>query len=120
VARRASRVCPIPGCANLVPPGRARYCPPHERARQARVDAQRPTSAQRGYDGEWQRIRAVYLGEHPYCAECGAPATDVHHITPLRRGGTHDETNLKALCHACHSRVTARRDGGFGNPSRRR
>lgn len=34
------------------------------------------------------------------------PATDVDHVTPLRRGGTNDPANLQALCHPCHSRKT--------------
>lgn len=36
-------------------------------------------------------------------------ATMVHHIRPLREGGTNDEENLMALCNACHSRLHARR-----------
>jgi 5-methylcytosine-specific restriction endonuclease McrA len=31
----------------------------------------------------------------------------VHHIVPRRNGGGDEDSNLRALCHACHSRVTA-------------
>jgi 5-methylcytosine-specific restriction protein A len=37
-------------------------------------------------------------------------ATEVHHIRPLSRGGTHDEDNLMALCKPCHSQITADMD----------
>ena len=37
-------------------------------------------------------------------------ATEVHHIRPLSRGGTHDEENLMALCKPCRSKITAEMD----------
>jgi 5-methylcytosine-specific restriction protein A len=56
-------------------------------------------------------LRLAFLSEHPLCAHCLAcgivvPATDVHHLVPRRDGGSDEESNLQALCHACHSRVT--------------
>jgi 5-methylcytosine-specific restriction protein A len=79
---------------------------------QAERDAERGTAAQRGYDGRWQRLRQAFLNEHPLCAHCAAAgrveaATDVHHLVPRRDGGSDADSNLQALCHACHSRVTA-------------
>ena len=73
----------------------------------------RGTAAQRGYDARWRRVRAWYLKRHPLCLDCQgegrvAPATEVHHIVALRDGGTHEETNLTALCKSCHSRRTAK------------
>jgi len=106
------RPCQHAGCP--LPAVRFGRCAQHAREYRQRIDAARPGSAQRGYDGEWRRIRKAYLEEHPYCVRCGAPATDVDHIRPLSRGGTHDETNLQALCHGCHSRKTARHDGRWG------
>lgn len=42
-------------------------------------------------------------------------ATHVDHVVPLERGGARfDEGNLQPLCAPCHSRKTARQDGGFG------
>lgn len=77
---------------------------------------ERPSAAARGYDGEWRRLRVQVLAEEPNCRQCGRPAQHVDHITPLREGGTHERSNLQGLCHPCHSRLTARYDGGFGNP----
>jgi 5-methylcytosine-specific restriction protein A len=103
--------CTFRGCPALVPGGGR--CPQHQREERRHYDAQRPTSSKRGYGRNWQRLRLLILHEEPLCRECGAAATDVDHIdgdvTNLRR------ENLQALCHAHHSRLTARYDGGFGH-----
>lgn len=82
---------------------------------------------QRGYNREWRKISKQFLDAHPLCAgfdsvceERGriTPATDVDHIVP-HRGNLRifwDQSNWQALCHTCHSRKTAREDGGFGRP----
>ncbi|MBN2561828.1 MAG: HNH endonuclease [Phycisphaerae bacterium] len=60
-------------------------------------------------------MRRRVLAEEPWCRLWVAPATEVNHVTPLRRGGTNARDNLQPLCKVRHSRKTARRDGGFGN-----
>lgn len=77
-------------------------------------DARRGSSASRGYGAEWRAVRAEHLAAEPACRECGAPGTDVDHIVPRSRGGSDGHANLQTLCHACHSRKTATRDGGYG------
>ena len=106
---RPASPCSQPGCPALAVSGGR--CAAHQRA--ARPD-NRPSPAARGYDGTWRRVRERFLRRYPDCMMCGAPATEVDHITPLRAGGTHDAENLQSLCHACHSRKTARMDGGWG------
>lgn len=65
------------------------------------------------YGKNWQKIRAEYLKVNPICQDCKqAIATEVHHKRALRHGGTHDWSNLKALCKGCHSRRTLK--GGVG------
>ena len=100
MAHRPSRPCQHPGCPMLaVERGR---CHVH---RVKRIDT-RPSSSARGYDREWQRIRTDVITEQPICQRCGVrPARDVHHIRPLRQGGTHDRANLVALCRGCHLSV---------------
>jgi len=71
------------------------------------VDRHRPNASERGYGGEWQRLRAAHLAIEPDCRECGKPATDVDHIVARRQGGSDDDYNLRSLCHACHSRRTS-------------
>ncbi len=104
--------CHRPGCRGLVRNGVCSSCGPLRQARQAAYDDQRGTAAERGYDGRWQRLRVAFLSAHPFCSSCRQAgrvelATDVHHVIPKRAGGSDEESNLQALCHACHSRVTA-------------
>ncbi|MGE0363355.1 MAG: HNH endonuclease [Vicinamibacterales bacterium] len=64
----------------------------------------------------WLRLRARVLAEEPFCPECAAAGrpvtdtTDVDHTTPHRGNPAlfWDRRNLRALCHACHSRKTQR------------
>lgn len=80
----------------------------------ARPEADRPSAARRGYGRPWRELRASFLAEHPRCADCAAPATEVDHIISLRRGGANDAANLRALCKPCHARKTAAVDGALG------
>lgn len=34
---------------------------------------------------------------------------EIHHKLPLSEGGTHDRSNLIALCKSCHSQIHAKR-----------
>ena len=60
----------------------------------------------------WQRIRARQLAAFPWCHECGARATDVHHVISRAAGGGDDPSNLRSLCSRCHHRLTGREWGG--------
>ncbi len=106
---RPRSACAVPGCPRLaVQRGR---CATHQ---PVRAPDTRPSPSARGYDRAWQRIRECVLQRDATCVECGAPATDVDHILPLRSGGSNDLSNLQGLCHACHARKTSRQDGGWG------
>lgn len=94
----APAICTEPGCPVEVVVGR---CPAHRRR------DHRPSAASRGYDHRWRILRAAYLRAHPTCVTCGAPATDVDHIDGRGPAGDNRWTNLRALCHPCHSRRTA-------------
>lgn len=125
-------ICAYPGCRRPVPVGE-RYCSSHralgearEAKRKAESDARRTkyqgTSASRGYGYKWRKLRERILKAQPLCVECKRKgitrlATDVDHIIP-HKGDQRlmwNESNLQPLCHECHSRKTAREDGGFGN-----
>lgn len=110
--QRAPTACRTPGCNGLVRNGVCSKCGPVRRQAAAQHDERRGSAAQRGYGGRWQRLRAAFLAAHPLCEVCDRagrvePATDVHHIVPRRAGGQDIDSNLQALCHACHSRITA-------------
>ena len=78
-----------------------------------RPDDPRPNSAQRGYDNRWRRYRDAYVKRHPLCVHClqqgRTTATAlVDHIKPIADGGARlDDSNLQALCRACHAVKTA-------------
>ena len=83
------------------------------------LDQHRPSATARGYDADWQRLRALYLKRHPLCSEpdCYRTATDVDHLLSVRQ---HPElrlawSNLRSFCHPHHSARTAR-DQGFARP----
>jgi 5-methylcytosine-specific restriction protein A len=96
-----------------------KYRPPRLKRK---VDRNRPSSSQRGYDARWHRARKRQLGEHPLCVRCLAGgrsvlATDVDHIAAVEGPldpQFWDATNWQSLCKACHSRKTIAEDGGFG------
>jgi 5-methylcytosine-specific restriction protein A len=86
-----------------------------ERHRKAALDQHREGATARGYDADWQRLRALYLKRYPLCSEpgCNRLATDVDHRRSIRdRPDLRLEWfNLRAFCHRCHSRRTAREQG---------
>lgn len=117
--QKPARPCRYPGCPALTD-DHSGYCVRHLRFIRKAQDEQRGTAAERGYDRRWQKYRLSYLADHPLCALCAKKeppvvkaATEVHHIKALSDGGTHEENNLMALCHGCHSSLTAKIQG-FG------
>nr|WP_255511149.1 HNH endonuclease signature motif containing protein [Micromonospora sp. WP24] len=75
----------------------------------SRCDKHRPrrvhtlSSAQRGYNQEYQRNRALVLADGPVCSLCRRrTATTADHILPLSRGGTNDLANLRPACGPCN------------------
>ena len=106
--------CHFPGCSELT---RDRLCYKHLHFNKVEkqnsnkdYDLKRGSAYKRGYDRNWQRLRIMYLNQNPLCSTpgCNQPATDVHHVIPLRSGGDNSFDNLKALCHSCHSKETAK------------
>lgn len=115
--------CRIPGCPQLSHGGG--LCDEHKAQYQQQLNARRLTPTQRGYGPSWKAIRDEIIEKHPYCADpyqvhggSQVPATDVDHVIPRKEGGTDAENNLQSLCHACHSRKTAREDGRWGRRRR--
>lgn len=98
------RPCCHPGCPRLVARG---YCDEHRRIKDARDRQRRGSATERGYDAAWRAVREQILAAHPTCARCGAPATLVDHVIPLRRGGHRlDPHNLQTMCRRCHAAKT--------------
>lgn len=66
----------------------------------------------------WQKLRNMYIHEHPLCERCLAngrsvAAEEVHHKKPFSTGATIDErwsllldvNNLMSLCKDCHHAI---------------
>lgn len=104
--QKAKRPCRHPGCKELTT---ARYCAAHAEFEPKYI---RPQKIHARYDATWRKIRNRFIAKNPLCVHClkqgkYTPAEEVDHILPLQHGGTHDETNLQALCKRCHSKKTA-------------
>lgn len=110
---RAPTACRRPGCRGLVRGGVCSACGDLRRQTAAEHDERRGSSRQRGYDGRWERVRAMHLAAEPLCRLCAArgrvtPAVLVDHIVPIRDGGAVlDDRNLQSLCRRCHDAKTA-------------
>lgn len=115
--RKPARPCGYPGCPNLTD---GYYCPEHEKQMESQYNRYgRSPEMKRRYHGAWPAIRKRFLTQHPLCEQCRregrvTAAAEVHHILPLSQGGSHEETNLMALCKPCHSRITATEGGRWG------
>jgi 5-methylcytosine-specific restriction protein A len=111
--------CHIPGCPERAI--KSGLCPSHWQLRNDAYEARRGTPAERGYGYQWQQLRRRVLSGEPLCVDpfgrhrdVPVVATDVDHIVARDRGGDDSIDNLQPLCHACHSRKTATRDGRWG------
>ena len=101
-----ARGCLVPRCPGFaVRDGRCRL---HRVGRGSRTA--------RGYDEDWQRLRAWFLSQpgQNLCTGCRAVgvvrfATDVDHIIPfesIEDPRRLDPTNLQPLCSSCHGKKT--------------
>ena len=112
--RKPKRPCSAPNCPKLTD---GRFCKEHAKQEAARYEKyDRDPDTRKRYGRTWKRIRDRYIAAHPLCEECGksgklTPASEVHHIMPLSKGGDHAADNLMALCTPCHSEITAREGG---------
>mgnify|MGYP002528778381 CR=1 FL=1 len=108
--RKAKKPCRYPGCPNLTD---GAYCDEHRKMNNREYNHTRrdPETAKR-YDRNYRKVRAAYAAKHPLCEEClkhgyMVPLDHVHHIVPLKLGGTHSEDNLMSLCRSCHEKKEA-------------
>ena len=100
--------CNERGCTALTSTSR---CPEHTTDRYQRYRQVRPDDSFY-HTSEWRRLRMTMLRYQSIC-QCGAQATVVDHITPIRMGGSPtDERNLQCLCASCHSRKSLKEARG--------
>ncbi len=115
--RKPKRPCAYPGCPEL---SEGQYCEKHRKEVNRQYERYgRDPLTKRMYRGLWPKIRERYAKAHPFCEKCYeegrlVPVEHVHHIKPLKEGGTHDEDNLMSLCKSCHSRIHSERGDRWG------
>jgi len=111
-------ICNYPGCQTLT---HDRYCEKHKKE-MMKIQNERSSKM---YTYKWRKASKEFLKKHPLCAQCQregrlTPATEVDHIKP--HGGDRslfwNKKNWQPLCKSCHSKKTAKEDGGFGNASK--
>ena len=108
---KPKRPCRYKDCPKLTDNPRG-YCEEHAKLEFKIYDKYiRSPEHKKRYNYQWRKLRARFLNQNPLCEMCKeqgryTQATEVHHIKPLSEGGTNEETNLMALCHSCHSRIT--------------
>lgn len=105
------RPCSFPGCGELVT-GHVSQCAVH-RAMQDRTAG----SARARYGRGWQDLARAWLKRHPFCVFCGAPASQVDHISGDKKDRR--PSNLRSLCSPCHHRRSWR-DHQVGGAAARR
>ena len=116
--RKPKHPCSYPGCPKLTD---KRFCKEHEKLSNSNYEKYgRDKSMKKRYGRAWKRIRDKYAAEHPFCELCFqrgiiVPTEEIHHKLPLSEGGTHDRSNLIALCKSCHSTIHAKRGDYWGN-----
>lgn len=108
--------CPATGCRHQSP------CPDHAAKPWAGAKQR-----QANYPKHWPKLRAAVIRRDGRCVNCGSRAhLTADHRIPIHLGGTHDMSNLQALCEPCHRIKTAaeavaarrsRRGRGLRDPS---
>lgn len=112
---RSMTFCKWPGCSELTSGG---YCEEHALMHEEQIkdsntkySKQRGSTADRGYDSQWQKARLAYLKRHPLCEDCLEkgiiePAEMVHHVKAVKERPDLrlDPKNFKALSNACHEK----------------
>ena len=111
--KKPLRPCRKPGCRELVSSG---YCEQHRPKRTS--DRSEEAKGWHWFYGtpEWKDdLRPEQLLREPFCEECAklgrrVRASDVDHRVDHKGDWLVfiDRTNLRSLCHSCHSRKTAK------------
>lgn len=108
--QRPKRSCKSPGCPTLCETG---WCDKHRNDDRKLYDQRRGSAHSRGYDRRWMAFRLRYLAANPLCIDCldkdvVTLAREIHHVAKLADAPAlkYEDSNLKALCKACHAART--------------
>ena len=108
-------ICRYHACNELC---HGQYCDTHKK----QVARKQNQKSSKIYTYQWRKASKAFLKKNPLCVYCHrddrvTAAAEVDHVIP--HGGDRnlfwDQSNWQPLCKKCHSKKTAREDGGFGN-----
>lgn len=113
MAMKPARPCKYPGCRALT---RSGYCDSHQPKRTSDRSEEAKSWHWMYSTPEWRDdLRPAQLLKAPFCEECAKRnlrvwATDVDHRVDHKGSWAvfTDRSNLRSLCHSCHSRKTAK------------
>ena len=64
---------------------------------------------------DWKERRKQLMEEADYtCGECGAKATQLHHLNYEHLGEEELEIDIVALCKDCHKELHNKNEDGYG------
>ena len=103
--KKPMKPCGFSMCSQLVKSGE-RFCPKHKRAERKRYESTRKTAAERGYNAQWRKVRAMQLRHFPMCQRCQDAAVLVHHKIPVETDPSQRLAmdNLESQCQPCHEK----------------
>ena len=102
---KSPHACNKSGCKEIT---NNRFCDAHQRQYDKQYEDRRGSAAERGYDGNWQKLRDAKLAQDPLCERCMAKkeiksADLVHHKD--RNPQNRSWENLESLCNDCHEAI---------------
>lgn len=116
---RIARPCRKARCPGTTT-DRQGYCSEHQESNWNGWQERKGSASQRGYGGQWQKLRKVILERDNYlCQACLDNGTlregsHVDHMKPKAQGGTDAPDNLQTLCVECHRHKTSTERHGEG------
>jgi len=119
---KPQRHCTTPGCPERTDGG---PCARHRAMQMRRIDQDRGSPSERGYDVEWAERARRFLAEHPVCVGCGGEATVANHrirrtlLVAMHVDDPDADRYLEPMCASCHGRFTATHEDRWGSGSTR-
>ncbi|MET8382483.1 HNH endonuclease [Streptosporangium canum] len=109
---RAKRICNESRCI-AVEHYRGK-CKEHQ-PKDIRKSWTRTSARNKSRPGDWKKRKRIALKRDNYrCYLCGRiGAGEVDHVLSVAKGGTHDVSNLRAICSVCHTKKSKRERYGM-------
>lgn len=104
------RGCAYGRCNKRAVPG-SQYCEEHKKIMDRQYNRYtREEDVKKKYGTAWKKARDRHAARYPYCEQCYREGKitmmdEVHHIVPVSRGGTNEDSNLMSLCRSCHNKI---------------